>query len=207
MKIKIISLFALAVLVVSCSTPAAPEYDPLPGYYQEVSRGWNLFQQENYSIAASSFRTAIKADLEDAQSEAYVGLAWSLALQDSLAKAVNNYQAALLRDPDSPKPLVFILSGLSFCYRDLEPPDYAAVRDNAKAALQLNPSFVFDYKTSINSQDLKAVLAEAYFNLGAYDSAAVYADPEGTLNPNAQDYQAKLLSKINLLITLSQEGD
>jgi tetratricopeptide (TPR) repeat protein len=207
MKIKIISLFALSVLVVSCSTPAAPEYDPLPGYYQEVSRGWGFLGQENYSLAATNFRTAIKADLEDAQSEAYVGLAWSLALQDSLAKAVNNYQAALLREPESPKPLVYVLSGLSFCYRDLEPPDYEAVRDNALAALELSPGFVFDYKTSINSQDLEAVLAEAYFNLGKYDSAAVYADPNGSLDSTAADYQEDLLSKINLLITLSREGD
>ena len=207
MKIKIISLFALSVIVISCSTPAAPEYDPLPGYFQEVSRGWGFFQQENYSLAATSFRTAIKADIEDAQNEAYVGLAWSLALQDSLSKAVNNYQAALLRDPDSPEPLVYILSGLSLCYRDLKPPDYQGVRTNALAALGLSPNFVFKYKTSINSQDLKAVLAEAYFNLGNYDSAAVYADPDSTLDPDAEDYEADLLSKINLLITLSQEGD
>ncbi len=206
MKVKLISLLGLVVILVSCSAPMAPEYNLLPSYYQEVSRGWNFFEQDNYALAATSFRKAIVNDVDNSQSEAMIGLAWSLALQDSLISAVNNYEAALLRNPESPVPLICALSGLSFCYRDLEPPDNEKVRDYALAALELDENFIFEYKRSINAQDLRAVLAEAYFNLENYDSAAVIVDPDGTLDSNAEDYLQKLLSKINQLINLSQEG-
>jgi tetratricopeptide (TPR) repeat protein len=206
MKVKLISLLGLMVILVSCSTPSAPEYNPLPSYYQEVSRGWNFFKQDNYALAATSFRKAMVNDVDNSQSEAMIGLAWSLALQDSLISAVDNYEVALLRDPESPAPLIYALSGLSFCYRDLEPPDNEKVRDYALAALDLDENFVFEYKRSINAQDLEAILAEAYFNLEDYDLAALIVDPDSTLDSNAEDYLEELLSKINQLINLSQKG-
>ena len=206
MKVKLISLLGLMVILVSCSTPSAPEYNPLPSYYQDVSRGWNFFKQNNYALAATSFRKAMVNDIDNSLSEAMIGLAWSLALQDSLISAVDNYEVALLRDPESPVPLIYALSGLSFCYRDLEPPDNEKVRDYALAALDLDENFVFEYKKSISAQDLNAILAEAYFNLEDYDSAAVIVDPDSTLDSNAEDYLEKLLSKINQLINLSQKG-
>jgi tetratricopeptide (TPR) repeat protein len=206
MKVKLISLLGLMVILVSCSTPSAPEYNPLPSYYQEVSRGWNFFEQDNYALAATSFRKAMVNDVDNSLSEAMIGLAWSLALQDSLMSAVDNYEVALLRDPESPVPLIYALGGLSFCYRDLEPPDNEKVRDYALAALALDENFVFEYKKSINAQDLNAILAEAYFNLEDYDSAALIVDPDSTLDSNAEDYLEELLSKINQLINLSQKG-
>ena len=60
MKAKLISLLAVVVLAASCSSPAAPEYNPLPAYLQEVSRGWSFFGQENYALAATSFRNAME---------------------------------------------------------------------------------------------------------------------------------------------------
>ena len=210
MNVKLLCLLGLSTILVSCSTPSAPEYDPLPGYFQEVSRGWSFFEQDNYALAASSFRKATVNDVDNSQPEAMVGLAWSLALQDSLASAVSYYQTALLRNPESPVPLIYILSGLSFCYRDLEPPDYEKVRDYALDALNLDVAFVLDYNKSIYAQDLKAVLAEAYFNLEDHDSAAAIVDAISALgdplDPAAEDYHEKLLSKINQLINLSQEG-
>ena len=206
MKVKLISLLGLMVILVSCSTPSAPEYNPLPSYYQDVSRGWNFFKQNNYALAATSFRKAMVNDIDNSLSEAMIGLAWSLALQDSLISAVDNYEVALLRDPESPVPLIYALSGLSFCYRDLEPPDNEKVRDYALAALDLDENFVFEYKKSISAQDLNAILAEAYFNLEDYDSAAVIVDPDSALDSNAEDYLEELLSKINQLINLSQKG-
>ncbi len=210
MKVKLLCLLGLVTVLVSCSTPSAPEYNPLPGYFQEVSRGWSFFEQDNYALAASSFRKAMVNDVDNSQPEALIGLAWSLALQDSLSKAVNYYQTALGRDPDSPVPLIYILSGLSFCYRDLEPPNYEKVRDNALDALELDENFVFEYKRSIDAQDLNAVLAEAYFKLEDYDSATAIVDAVSALgdplDPEAEDYEEKLLSKINRLINLSREG-
>jgi len=50
------------------------------------------------------------------------------------------------------------------------------------------------------------VLAEAFFNLTFYDSAAVLVDPAGTLDPESDNYLTDLLTKINVQLLLSSEG-
>ncbi|MEA2062055.1 MAG: hypothetical protein U9P14_00030 [Gemmatimonadota bacterium] len=207
MKAKFTSLLlGLVAVLSSCSTPEAPEFNQLPVYDTEVVRAWGYFRQDNYLLSATGFRQAMEYDTGNSEAGALIGLAWSLAMQDSLGKAIDNFQAAISRDPESPKPLIYALAGLSFCYRDFDPPYNDRVRDNALAAITLDSTFVFEYKSSINYLDLEAVLAEAYFNLANYDSAAVYADPHGALDTTDSNYHKNLLTKINELLTASQRG-
>ncbi|MCE5273132.1 tetratricopeptide repeat protein [bacterium] len=207
-RLKILTggLLLTLALACACSTPSAPEFNIEPAYLSDVSKGWSLFAQGNFALAATSFRSAIARDVQQDYYEAHIGLGWAMAMQDSLQKAVLNFDLALDRAPKDSRDSVNILSGLSFAYRDLNPPDYQKVRDDAVVVLEKDPSFVFAYRTSINAQDVKAVLAEAYFNLGQYEEAAAIADPGGTLDPSADDYNQKLLSKINQLLTISREG-
>jgi tetratricopeptide (TPR) repeat protein len=206
MKIATGLTLGLLLCAAACSTPSAPEYNILPAYLHEVSRGWNFFSQDEFGLAAASFRNAVDLDVKMEHVEAHIGLGWSLAMEDSLQKAILNFELALSKIPQTRKDSLFILSGLSFAYRDNTPPNFTKVRDYALAVLSMDPGFVFDYKQSINVQDLNAVLAEAYFNLGQYTEAAAIADPAGSLDPAAQDFQEKLLAKINQLITISREG-
>jgi hypothetical protein len=127
-------------------------------------------------------------------------------LGDSLTKAISAFTVAATRGPRTARDSANMFAGMSLVYRDLTPPDFPKVRDNALAALKIDPNFIFEYKKSINAADLKAVLAEAYFNLEQYTEAAAIADPNNTLDPADPKYNEELLSKINQLITASLEG-
>lgn len=206
MRQTLLTLILVLLGTAACTTPGAPEFNIEPAYLSDVAKGWSFFSQANYALAATSFRSAASRDTRLERPEAHIGLGWALAMQDSLQKSILNFDLALSRAPVLSKDSVHILSGLSFVYRDIVPPNYQAVRDNAALALEKAPNFVFEYRSSINAQDLRAVLAEAYFNLGQYQEAAAIVDAGGTLDPLAEDYHLKLLEKINQLLMLSGEG-
>ena len=207
MKIIFTLVAAFALLLVACSTPLAPDFNPRPAYASEVARSWALFSDRNYGLAAANFRKALDIDTDRSWPEAYIGLGWSLAMQDSLVKAVNNLSSALARSPESARDSANVFAGLALSYRDLTPPNFTLVRDNALAVLAIAPQYVFTYLNTINSDDLQAVLSEAYFNLGDYDLAAEIADPAGSLDPTDTNYATDLLTKINTLLTLSRGGE
>jgi len=200
-------ILMINLTLIACTTPAAPEFDLRPSYLNEVSRGWAFFSDGNYGLASTSFRIAIEADEQRIWPEAHIGLGWSLAMQDSLTKSINNFNTALSRQPLSAQDSLSIFAGMSLAYRDVTPPNFTLVRDNALAVLEKDPNFVFEYKQSINADDLRAVLAGAYFNLSQYEEAAAIADPDSLLDPQSASYQTELLTKINLLIMLSREGE
>ena len=196
-----------AMIFFSCSTPAAPEYDEeVTNFLNEVSKGWSFFEDGNISLAAIAFRKAIEFNSKGDRAEAHIGLGWCLAMGDSLTKAISAFTVAATRGPRTARDSANMFAGMSLVYRDLTPPDFPKVRDNALAALKIDPNFIFEYKKSINAADLKAVLAEAYFNLEQYTEAAAIADPNNTLDPADPKYNEELLSKINQLITASLEG-
>ena len=200
-------ILMVALTLIACTTPAAPEFNLRPSYLNEVFRGWAFFSDGNHGLASTSFRIAKEADEQRIWPEAYIGLGWSLAMQDSLTKSINNFKTALSRQPLSAKDSLSIFAGMSLAYRDVTPPNFVLVRDNALAVLEKDPNFVFEYKQSINADDLRAVLAGAYFNLSQYEEAAAIADPASLLDPESASYQTELLTKINLLIMLSREGE
>ena len=203
---KVFSAFAICLIACSCSTPSAPDFDPQPGYLGDVSKSWGLFGSGQYQLAAIEFRNALDLDVQRLWPEAYIGLGWSLAMQDSLVKAISNFSTALQKTPKTAKDSLNTLAGLGLAYRDVTPPNFTLVRDNVLKALAIDPLFVFEHKTSINAADLEAVLAEAYFNLGQDSLAASIADPGGTLDPAAENYQSQLLTRIDSMIALSREG-
>lgn len=207
MKILLTLVAAFALLLIACSTPLAPEFNPRPAYESEVARGWGLFVDGNYGLAAANFRKALDVDTDRSWPEAYIGLAWSLAMQDSLVKAVNNFNSALARSPQSARDSANVFAGLGLSYRDIAPTNFVLVRDNILALFAIDSQYVFTYRSTINSDDLRAVLSEAYFNLGEYDLAAEIADPAGSLDPTDTNYVTDLLIKINTLLTLSREGE
>ena len=200
-------LIILLVALIACSTPSAPEYNELPAFLNEVSRGWSFFSDTNYELSATSFRKAIELNSDGDRAEAHIGLGWSLAMLDSLTKAISAFNTALARGPQTAEDSLLIYAGLSLAYRDITPPDFTAVRNYALLALQIDSNFALEYKRSINADDLRAVLAEAYFNLEQYTEAAAIADPDSTLDPTGADYHQQLLSKINVMLTISREGE
>ena len=112
MKTAVYLLISTLTLV-ACSTPAAPEFDLRPTYLNEVSRGWGFFSDRNYGLASTNFRIAIEADEDRIWPEAYIGLGWSLAMQDSLTKSINSFETALSRQLSSTQDSLSIFAGLS----------------------------------------------------------------------------------------------
>ena len=202
--LTILSLFVM--LAAACSTPSAPEYDPRPAYDSDLNRGWDQFQAGNYGLATIEFRSALDKDSRREWSDAYIGLAWSLAMQDSVDRAISHFVTALGKGPESAGDSADVYAGLGLSYREVSPPNFTQVRGNVQNTLAIDSLYVFQYRSSINSDDLNAVLAEAFFNIGLADSAAAIADPGGTLNPDSDTYLTDLLAKINVLLLLSTEG-
>lgn len=204
MKTLIAILAAVVLVAGACSTPSAPEYDPRPAYESEINSGWNNFANDNFGLAAIEFRNALDLDSRRLWPEAYIGLAWSLAMQDSVNRAISHFDTALLKGPDDGADSADVYAGLGLSYREISPPNFTQVRANIQNALAIDSLYVFQYKNSINSDDLWAVLAEAFFNIAMYDSAAAIADPAGTLDPESDTYLTDLLTKINVLLMLSK---
>ncbi len=209
MPLPALSLALLVLLVASsCSTPSAPEFnEEHVQYLNELSRGWEFFSAGENQLAATSFRRAIAINIAKDRPEAYLGLGWSLAMQDSLPHAISNFNLANARQIDNAEDRAILLAGFSLVSRDLVPPDFTAARDNAEALLELDPNFILEYRTTVNAADIRAVLAEAYFNLEQLEEAADLADPQGTLDPADEEYSASLLQLINLLLESSRGGE
>src|SRR4030042_4132552 len=130
MKKALYSLTAVLALL-PCSTPSAPEFDLRPTYLNEITRGWGFFTSGQYGLAATSFHIAVNSDEQRIWPEAHIGLGWSLAMEDSLSKSVTNFNTAISRQGLTEKDSLYIFSGLSLAYRDIVPPNYSLVRDNA----------------------------------------------------------------------------
>lgn len=204
---NLLTLLAASVLVLSaCSTPLAPEYDPRPAYESHLNSGWDKFSAASYGLATIEFRNALDLDSRRQWPEAYAGLAWSLAMQDSVDRAIGHFITALIKTPKSAADSADIFAGLGLSYREVNPPNFLQVKANVQSALAIDLLYVFQHRSSINSDDLYAVLAEAFFNIGEYDSAAVIVDPAGTLDPVSANYLTDLLTKINIKLMLSREG-
>ncbi len=202
---NLLTLLAASVLVLgACSTPSAPEYDPRPAYDSDLNSGWDKFSAASYGLAAIEFRNALDLDSRRQWADAYIGLAWSLAMQDSVDRAIGHFTTALNKGPESAADSVDIYAGLGLSYREVSPPNFPQVRANAQSALAIDSLYVFRRRSSINFEDLHAVLAEAFFNIGEYDSAAVLVDPAGTLDPVSDNYLTDLLTKINVKLMLSR---
>ncbi|MBW7996766.1 MAG: hypothetical protein FVQ81_09420 [Candidatus Glassbacteria bacterium] len=206
MKSLLTMLAAVVLITGACSTPSAPEYDPRPAYDSEINRGWDRFSEGNFGLATIDFRNALDLDSRRLWPEAYIGLAWSLAMQDSVDRSISHFNTAMSKTPSSGADSADVFAGLGLSYREVSPPNFTLVRSNVQSALAIDSLYVFQHRSSINSDDLNAVLAEAFFNIGEYDSAAVIADPAAMLDPGSDSYLTDLLSKINVLLMLSMEG-
>jgi tetratricopeptide (TPR) repeat protein len=204
---NLLTFLAASVLVLgACSTPTAPEYDPRPAYDSDLNNGWDKFSAGAFGLSSIEFRNALDLDSRRQWPDAYIGLAWSLAMQDSVDRSIGHFTTALTKTPTSGTDSSNIYAGLGLSYREVNPPNFPQVRVNVQNALAIDSLYVFQRRSSINFEDLYAVLAEAFFNIGEYDSAAVLVDPAGTLDPASTGYLTDLLTKINVKLMLSREG-
>jgi tetratricopeptide (TPR) repeat protein len=143
-----------------------------------VDRGWEAFEAGDFADAESHFEAAIAEDL--ANSEAHNGLGWTNMKLDDLQEALTSFDAALTHGFIGADPH----AGKAILLRDLEPVDYAAAITSANSALGIESDYVFAHDADLDWKDLRLVLAQSHFALGAYDEANSQV---GTLGGNEQD--------------------
>ena len=147
---------------------------------EETADGWVDFAAGSYTAARTHFLAAISRD--DGFADAYNGLGWSQAFLNNLSEAVtafNNAKTNGLTTPDAD-------AGLAVVYRDL--PNYPLAVTSAQAVLTANPSYVFSRLTSLNYEDMRLIMAQAYYRQGEdlFDEAQAQLnilDPANGLNP------------------------
>ena len=148
-----------------------------------VARGWVQFQAANFDSAKALFRQAIAANVQDI-ADAYNGLGFSLAFQDSLQSAISNFNLA------NSNGLTFAdaFVGLAASYRDFG-NNFAQSVTSADAAIARDPSYVFRFNNRISIDDVYLIKAQSSFRRGesffAVAQAAVNVlDSDNGLDPN-----------------------
>ncbi len=143
-----------------------------------TQQGWAQFEAGNYSGARESFVAAI--GLNASYGEAYNGRGWSAMKLRSYAEALGAFDGALEHGLGTADPLV----GRAIVVRALEPESHQAVIDDASGALALDPDYHFAHDAEVDWQDVRLLMAHAFFGLQAYDQANAQV---GMLGGNVQD--------------------
>jgi len=164
--------------------PGEPDTSQASAYTQQ---GWDLFEAADYDSAKGMFEAALGADTTYA--DAHNGLGWStlfLGLPPSnepLDDAITAFIQAIDFELFAADPQV----GLAIVYQS--EGQYSSAVQYAQDALDLEPTYSFRHRQTINHLDVHLVLAQSYFGLGEeyYPQAQAEVDildPDNGLDPD-----------------------
>lgn len=172
-----------------------------------VQAAWEAYENGDFRTAISRFLEII--ELHAYWADAYNGLGWCYASPqiDSLNKAQNYFDQALAKKPS----LVPAYAGRGFVHLALN--QYNKAIADFKKVLELDANFVFEHDASVNVQDVRLGLAEAFFYRQQFSLAQEQVDilePDNGLNPGDSStwnvggvqyptYEAALLALIEYL--------
>jgi tetratricopeptide (TPR) repeat protein len=179
---------AVLAMVSSCgddNEPAGPEVDE--SLVKElVEQGWSHFESAFYDSAKAAFEEAIATD--STYADAHNGLGWSVLFlglppsNEPLDEAIAAFELAIGYELYAADPQV----GLAVLYQ--AEGEYQSAVQYAEEALDLEPTYSFRHKQSVNYFDIHLVLAQSYFGLGEDYFPQAQAevdilDPENGLDP------------------------
>ena len=191
-------LFVLMLIAgISCSIYTEPEESA----EALIDVGWEKFQDGDYEEALSKFANAIFTD--DDIALAYQGRGWCYLILSNATLAAEDFNMAITKGDNSLDPL----AGLAAAY--LAQQEYMLAISKAKAVLEGNPNYFFEYEPQINYLDMRIILAMAYFHEGRLDEAQEQVNflyPDNGLDPDDSEtwlgyisYAEALMSVIDLL--------
>jgi len=184
-------------MTAACASDRALEADPgLPDSDPTlVDEGWNAFDIGDYNTAASTFIQAIDEDASN--SKAHNGLGWALLSLGNLENSIVSFDAALSNDFTGADPHV----GKAIILRDRRPVDYAATINEAKLALSMNEDYVFLHDVDLDWKDIRLILTQSYFAVGAYIEANNQIELLGgnVQDPTSATFVLDLLAEIQAL--------
>jgi len=171
-SLLIISLFY------SCSifTESKPTAEEL------ANTGWTLFKDHKYESALNKFLDAIYNEPDN--EVGYHGCGWCYLLLNEPTNAIENFNNAIAKGNTTDDPI----AGLAAAH--LAGEEYPQAIHKAKDVLQNNPNYYFEYEPMIDYQDLRLILAMAYFHEGQLANAQEqvnFLDPSNNLNPDDPD--------------------
>ncbi|MBL7137102.1 MAG: hypothetical protein ISS81_11045 [Candidatus Marinimicrobia bacterium] len=183
MKIYYRCIFPFIILLTitlfcSCSifTESKPTAEDL------ANSGWTLFQNNNYEAALNKF---LDAAYDEPDNEVgYHGCGWCYLLLNESTNAIENFSNAISKGNITNDPI----AGLAAAYLAAE--EYAQAIYKAKEVLQNNPNYYFEYEPLIDYQDMRLILAMAYYHegqLGKAQEQVNFLDPSNKLNPDDPD--------------------
>jgi len=153
---------ALLCLLIGFSGCGDDDTVIVPGADEIISQGWKEYVTGNYEDAIAKFQDALEKDLDS--SEAYNGIGWSRARLGQLNESINEFKRAVTKDSANTDAHVG-LAGMYFV-----DADYEQAIASAKRVLLLQPEYESQHD-DINTADIHILLAECYYNTGAYAEA------------------------------------
>jgi len=176
-------------------TPNGPGSGDEPTAEELTSLGWLSFEGGDITDAVANFQSAIATDTNHA--EAYNGAGWSLANLNELPAADSAFQAAITKGLESADPH----AGRAVVLRDLEPVDLLAAIMSARDALAIEARYLFIHDNSFDWRDLRLIIGQAAFELGAYDTAHDQVDSLGgiMLDETSPAFEEELLHELERL--------
>lgn len=160
----------VSLLTISCSTQDANAV---------IDEGWDLFAEQNYERALSKFTEAISID--SGNEGGYHGKAWCYLVLNKPVNAIEYFNKAIDKGEQSLDPL----AGLAAAY--LANENYSEAIAKAEFVLINNDNYFLEYEPAINFEDLRLILAMAYFHEGRLSDSQNqinYLSADNGLNPD-----------------------
>ena len=154
-------------------TPTTPSTDPTTavGY---ANRGWDRFEDDNYSGALSDFNDAI--DLDATMGEAYAGQGWARLAQAASPISMQTAAGSFANAIGNGENDAYVLAGRAAANLGSGTAFLDAAVTDAQAAVAADGVFVFSHRTSFKVVDLRLIEAFGKAAQGNFSGALTAAD-------------------------------
>jgi len=144
-----------------------------------IQSGWQSFSSKNYNDAFSKFDQAVSlartsSRYDSLQAEAECGRGWSRAYNRDFSLAKNDLLNSLAHQSVSSSVSLNSKAGLALVHHALN--EFSSAIQRALEVLNSNPNYVFQYDSRVYHKRLRLVLAQSYYTLGDFQSAANQLD-------------------------------
>jgi len=171
------SVWVPALAVCWCLQSCSVFSEPPATTADVIQQGWELFEQGKYESALSQFIDAVY--MEPNKEGGYHGKAWCYLLLNQPTDAIDNFYLAIGRGNQTLDPL----AGLAGAF--LANANYADAIVKGEAVLAANVNYYFEHEPLINFQDIRLILAMAYYHEGRLSEAQQqvnFLEPNNRLN-------------------------
>ncbi|CUS79902.1 Abnormal spindle-like microcephaly-assoc'd, ASPM-SPD-2-Hydin [Candidatus Kryptonium thompsonii] len=144
-----------------------------------IQSGWQSFSNKNYDDAFTKFDQAVSLSransrYDSLQAEAECGRGWSRAYKREFSLARNDLLNSLAHQSVSQSVSLNSKAGIALVHHALN--EFSSAIQRALEVLNANPNYVFAYDNRVYYKRLRLVLAQSYYTLGDFQSAAQQLD-------------------------------